>query len=138
MEIYLGTQMSEQILIDYKSSIGEEINFIGFNHGTSKEQAIADAITNEAAGKVPVLIQIDINSDFNLFKVDQVDYSPYALLEQSVILQDGIMFKVLQVEPVKVEFDGQEHIIARISLLNDSRAEIEKAEMSIDHNHHHH
>ena len=73
--------MSEQILIDYKSSIGEEINFIGFNHGTSKEQAIADAITNEAAGKVPVLIQIDINSDFNLFKVDQVDYSPYALLE---------------------------------------------------------
>ena len=78
--------MSEEILIDYKASIGEEINLIGFNYGVSKEQAIAEAITNEAAGKVPVLIQIDINSDFNLFNINLVEYSPYALLENSVIL----------------------------------------------------
>lgn len=73
--------MTEESVNLYKESMNQEINLVGFNLGTMEELAIADALKIQVPGKVPVLMEISIDCDYNIFKIDRPEYTPYNDLE---------------------------------------------------------
>lgn len=103
---WVGTQLSQSEINDYKNAIGEEINLTGHTPGTLKDNAVVDALKTKVTGKVPVLLAISIECDYNLVKVNRPEYTPYHLTENVVLLQDGVCLLVQNVETTSVKVDG--------------------------------
>lgn len=115
---WVGTQLPQETLTDFKGVLGEEINLTGFTVATVKEVAVADAFKAKTAGKVPVLMAISIDCDYNLVKINRPEYSPYHTTESVVVLQDGLCLLVQNVEAAEVEVGSGQQTITKVSMQN--------------------
>lgn len=113
---YVGAQLTAETISNYKAAIGEEINLCGYAVATKEEPALADAVKEKVQGKEAVLLEITIECEYNLLRLDRHEYTPYLQQEEShLLLQDGMCLLVQNVE----EIDGPNgQKVHKISLQN--------------------
>lgn len=90
----------------------------GYTHATLEEQAVIDALKTQIPGKNPVLFEISIECDYNFFKINRPEYSPYIDLESYILLQDGLCLLVQQVEPMQVKIGQTVYELTKVCLQN--------------------
>lgn len=115
---WVGTQLPEETITDYKGALGEEINLTGYTVATMKEVAVAEAFKIKVPGKVPVLLAISIDCDYNLVKINRPEYTPYHTSENVVVLQDGLCLLVQNVEATEEKVGLSEQSVVKISMQN--------------------
>ena len=75
---FIGTYLTDNIIDNFKSLVGQEINFSGFANGKDETSATKDVPVISSSDKVSVLFEISITDCFyNFFIVDRPQYSPY-------------------------------------------------------------
>lgn len=74
---WVGTQVTQQTLQCYKMAISDEINLTGYAFGLKEEDAIQEACRQPVPGLVPVLLEISLDCDYNIVRLDRPEYTPY-------------------------------------------------------------
>ena len=49
----------------------------GFTVGTMEDIAISEVLSNQVDGKRPVLMEIIYDNDYNIFKINGPEFTPY-------------------------------------------------------------
>lgn len=99
--------MTKWELDNYKKLKGKEVNLVGFETATSEDQACSEALAGVPVERVPVVLDIKLESDGSYFRIDRREFTPYADTEDCTLLQDGMCLKVKSVTREKVKIEGQ-------------------------------
>jgi len=83
---WAGARLSKAGLEDYREMIGEEINLMGYQTATMEDVAVEQAFKDRRDDTVPVLLEIAVDCDYNVFKVNRREYTPYSDFENLIML----------------------------------------------------
>ena len=62
-------------------AISDEINLTGYAFGMKEEEAIQEAFKLPLPGLVPIILEISIDADYNIIRLNRSEYTPYHTLE---------------------------------------------------------
>ena len=78
---------TETQLTIFKNSLSQEINMLSYQEGTMEDIAIKNVISSCATpSKIPLLLEISVDSVYNIFKVNRSEFTPYYKTENKIIL----------------------------------------------------
>ena len=109
--MFRGLQLlSEEFSQNYK--VGETLNLKGFTSTSmSREKGLDFALNglNEEAGpiKVPILLEINFKGRNQYFSLNSKEYSAFHG-EEEVLLQEGIQYKIEEIEEEIVKVDDDD------------------------------